>query len=390
MGQIHKILETGEADAIPAQAMEKSVGAAELLAYWHVLTSVQSAALEVVRTRLPQTAELVEHSAMDLSNQFQNLAEASKAQSTQLAQIASTINSLEMGTERISLIEFTELFNHTLDESIKRIIFVSKMAMSMVYSLDDAIRVLGDIESFVGRIQKINKQTNLLALNATIEASRAGESGKGFDVVANEVKTVSQEISILAASMNEKVNEVNASIRTGYETLREVATADMSDTIISKEKLEMLMAGMMKQNKAYTKTLKASQETSDRISQTISGLTVGLQFQDRTTQNIANCVNVVASIQETWRKLQGTTTKHVHITAGNTGIEEELVTSLANQFKLGAFKQDFLNILQEQGIIKSITPYGGVQVVASTSGEGKDSAGAPAQNNSEDDDIELF
>ena len=85
----------------------------------------------------------------------------------------------------------------------------------MVYSLDDAIEAIREIEKFNGRIQAINKQTNLLSLNATIESVRACEAGKGFAVVSDEVRSVSKEINILSVEMSEKIGQVGNSVRKG-------------------------------------------------------------------------------------------------------------------------------------------------------------------------------
>lgn len=75
------------------------------------------------------------------------------------------------------------------------------------------------ISTFIGTIEGIAKQTNLLALNATIEAARAGDAGRGFAIVASEVKTLSgqtqtatEDISKLIEGLQEVVNKLFSSV----------------------------------------------------------------------------------------------------------------------------------------------------------------------------------
>ena len=76
-----------------------------------------------------------------------------------------------------------------------------------VEALNVAARQIGDI---VKLINDIAEQTNLLALNATIEAARAGEAGKGFAVVASEVKTLAEQTGQATSSISRQISDIQS------------------------------------------------------------------------------------------------------------------------------------------------------------------------------------
>ena len=263
----------------------------------HLKAAVDAALLVVLRT-LPSASLLVEKNAMDLSDKFKALAAGAQSQSDVVQQVIDLANNLNYDGQKISLFEFSQMLEQALGHAVSKILYVSKMAISMVYSLDEAIASLTDIEKFTTRIQTINKQTNLLAMNAKIEAARAGEAGYGFNVVANEVRQVSKEVNALSIEMRANIRKVTDSVRKGYATLQEVATTDMSENINAKDKLDKLMHALLTQNASFRSILQGSADASHVLSQTISGMTMIMQFQDRNSQLVHNSVNAIREVEK--------------------------------------------------------------------------------------------
>lgn len=323
----------------------------EALKAWCTAIDVFLPALEILAGKLPESGRVVETTAKELSSRFVALAENAQSQSEQVNAMIDLAQNLQYQGEKISLSEFITLFHSTFNHSIERILYVSKMAMAMIYNLTDALRALNDIESFVKDIQKINKQTNLLALNATIEAARAGNAGKGFAVVAEEVKEISKHINTLAYTMHEKITMVSSSVRKGFDTLQDVATTDMSENILAKEKLDLLMQSLMSQSERLTSVLQNSVQSSQDISKTIGAMVMDMQFQDRNSQIMENSSNSLRYIAKTLQLLQQSTPQH----ADHGGSAEALARSLCEQWTLSEIRQAYEALFMQRHPNSSVT-----------------------------------
>lgn len=100
----------------------------------------------------------------------------------------------------------------TIDSALTDIQHLVQGVKDVETHLDELDHALGDVGGMSKDIQKIAKMTNMLALNATIEAARAGEAGRGFGVVANEVKALARQTADATNGIDQTVGKLSGSV----------------------------------------------------------------------------------------------------------------------------------------------------------------------------------
>lgn len=140
-------------------------------------------------------------------------------------------------------------------------------AVSTIQGLSEAAK---HIENIVDVIQRITAQTNLLALNATIEAARAGEAGRGFSVVATEVKALAMQTGTAAKEISSKILFVANAIAPALEAIKTISSV-MSNV----HGLTLEMSGTIAQQTLATteisKNVKGAASATEFVANSISG-----------------------------------------------------------------------------------------------------------------------
>jgi methyl-accepting chemotaxis protein len=185
--------------------------------------------VEATLAALGRISEQMLASAGQLSGTAREASERTAGAAAASAEASSNVRDIAAATEELSA-SVTEIDrqvtqSHTIAEQA---VAEADRTNAEIKALDDAARRIGDV---VKLITAVAEQTNLLALNATIEAARAGEAGRGFAVVASEVKALAgqtakatEEISAQVAGMQQATLRSVEAIGAIQRTIREVGS----------------------------------------------------------------------------------------------------------------------------------------------------------------------
>jgi methyl-accepting chemotaxis protein len=277
-----------------------------------------------------QIAETVQGVVLGTDKQVQGVEEGSR----EVQEMAAGIRQISSRAERVTAaaVDTSELAtngNRTIQEAVARMNGMSETIdhlSRLVRGLGERSRQIGQI---VDAITDIAGQTNLLALNAAIEAARAGEHGRGFAVVADEVRKLAEQASASAGQITQLVGTIQSEIEEAVVSMQrgtEEVAAGMAGVSEAGEAFARIRAavldvtGQIQEVSAASRSLTASTEKVAQAMREIAGVT-------ETTA--ARTLDVSAATEEQLASME-----EIHASAASlAGLAEEL-EKLMGRFKV--------------------------------------------------------
>ncbi|MGG0936095.1 methyl-accepting chemotaxis protein [Brevibacillus centrosporus] len=302
------------------------------------LVQGQANQLNIATDELTLFAEENKGAIQVITNNISSIADRVSTQTNEVQATAHTVSEISQGVEQVAVsaestsVATTRTFERAQGglQLVEDVISTVRQATTEVertavqmHSLRERAR---QITSIVEMISGIASQTNLLALNAAIEAARAGDAGRGFSVVASEVRKLAEEsssfserIASIAHSINDEamdmtqhMDEIVTMVSGGLKSVESVGTAfqnivaDIQSAAEQSESMTATSEEMAAGNQVVTNSMQRLAVMSDEISDSITGVveTVDEQLNSiaRINENVEQLKKMADELTENVRR----------------------------------------------------------------------------------------
>ena len=246
---------------------------------------------ENITRKVHSIDKAIRSSSATLSSSFSGLGATSNHTNQLIREVTKSItgnhNSRSDDEENVTVEKFASEVSDILMQYVSLLIDVSEKSVQAVHHIGDMVKELDHMFSLLADIRTIAEQTNLLALNAAIEAARAGEAGRGFAVVADEVRKLSQDTNRLSEQIRNRGEVTKSTVTMVRDIVGAIASLDLNDAINAKGHVDSMLQGLEETNHHISTTMDRLNQLNVEVNQHVNTAVQAMQFEDIFTQVIS-------------------------------------------------------------------------------------------------------
>ncbi|MBL8485216.1 MAG: chemotaxis protein [Rhodocyclaceae bacterium] len=265
--------------------------------------SAREAAGQLARLREEsgRVQTLLSEAIVQLTNSFHGVQRETEVQRSTALKVTTGEVDGDDNNDVVRLDRFIADTSDTMQKVVDSIIANSKLGMELVEMTDGISTYTQQVRSILGEIGGISKQTNLLALNAAIEAARAGEAGRGFAVVADEVRDLSARTTQFSQQIFQLMDKMYNAVAVTEKAIARMASQDMTFALESRARVEEIMSRIERINATRAEVISRLASSAERVDGEVAHAVTALQFQDMVGQLLghgAERANVLEQIMD--------------------------------------------------------------------------------------------
>lgn len=237
------------------------------------------------RSEVERARELIRQAVSGLGGSFESMNRKSRQQSQALARIVDRAG--DDGSAGVDVARFAQHASSRMEQLVEALEQVSGQSTNTVHHIDEMAQHLDGIFALLEDVKSIADQTNLLALNAAIEAARAGEAGRGFAVVADEVRNLSERSTTFNEQIRKLAHSSKESIAKVRETVSQLASRHMDRSREARHESAAMLENVAQINASLGDGMREISECARSIDGSVAEAVRALQFEDIATQTLS-------------------------------------------------------------------------------------------------------
>jgi methyl-accepting chemotaxis protein len=247
---------------------------------------------------MDQLLGVISDASTKLHQSFNGLTVNSQKQNSLILEIIKQLRTDDSTDDSLIFEQFTKETTKVLRDYVDLTVKVSDKGVAAAHKMQDMIKQMNNMFSLLDNVKYLADQTSLLALNASIEAARAGEFGRGFTVVANEVRTLSEKSGSLNEQIHKHVILTQNTLAEANDIVGEIASLDMNHAMNTKSNLDQMICSLDKINHFVSTGLNDSSRITNDIQSDVAMAVMALQYEDMASQLILHAKSRLTDLDD--------------------------------------------------------------------------------------------